>query len=274
MPENPYKSIPAKLLDVIEESGTIKTFVLKPERPILFEAGQFIEMAVPGVGEAPFTPSSSPAVSEKMDVTVMRVGKITEVLHDLSPGAMLGLRGPLGKPYPVDTEFKGKEILVIGGGVGLAPLRSLLYALLDRIDTYKKVVVRFGARSPQDIIYKDLMKKWTTNSPMDFVISVDADDTGKWKGPVGMVTTIMDDLPINISDAVAVVCGPPIMMKFATLKLLELGYADSRIYLSMEKNMSCGIGKCGHCRLGPYFVCEDGPVMTYDKIKNYEAIWD
>jgi len=274
MPENPYKPIPAKLLDVIEESGTIKTFVLKPERPIVFEAGQFIEMAVPGMGEAPFTPSSSPAESEQMDVTVMRVGKITEVLHSLSPGAMLGLRGPLGKPYPVDTDFKGKEILVVGGGVGLAPLRSLLFALLDRIDTYKKVVVRFGARSPQDIIYKELMKKWTTDSPMDFVISVDADDTGKWKGPVGLVTTIMDDLPINISDAVAVVCGPPIMMKFATLKLLELGFADSQIYLSMEKNMSCGIGKCGHCRLGPYFVCEEGPVMTYDQIKNYEAIWD
>ncbi len=274
MPENPYKPIPAKLLDVIEESGTIKTFVLKPERPILFEAGQFIEMAVPGMGEAPFTPSSSPAVSEQMDVTVMRVGKITEALHALSPGAMLGLRGPLGKPYPVDTDFKGKEILVVGGGVGLAPLRSLLYALLDRIDTYKKVVVRFGARSPQDIIYKELMKKWRTDSPMDFVISVDADDTGKWQGPVGLVTTIMDGLPINISEAVAVVCGPPIMMKFATLKLIELGFADSQIYLSMEKNMSCGIGKCGHCRLGPYFVCEEGPVMTYDKIKNYEAIWD
>ncbi len=274
MPENPYKPIPAELLDVIEESGTIKTFVLRPEKPIPFEAGQFIEMEVPGVGEAPFTPSSSPAVSEQMDVTVMRVGKVTETLHDLSPGATLGLRGPLGKPYPVDTEFRDKELVVIGGGVGLAPLRSLLFALLDRIDTYKKVVVRFGARSPGDIIYKELMRKWMTDSPLEMVISVDADDTGEWKGPVGVVTTILDDLPVDVSNALAIVCGPPIMMKFATFKLVELGFADSRIYLSMEKNMSCGIGKCGHCRLGPHFVCEEGPVMKYSEIKNYEGVWD
>ncbi len=275
MPDNPYKPVPAKLLDVITESNSIKTFVLKPEWPVPFSAGQFVELSVPGVGEAPFTPSSSPAVSKQMDVTVMKAGHITDILHALSPGASLGIRGPLGKQYPIDTTFKGKEILVVGGGVGLAPLRALLFALIDRIDTYKKLVVRFGARSPQDLIFKSLMREWQSpQSPLDLVISVDADETGSWHGPVGVVTTILDDLPLDIPNAIAAVCGPPVMMKFATLKLLKLGFAESNIYLSMEKNMSCGIGKCGHCRLGPYFVCEDGPVMTYDTIKDFEGIWD
>ena len=271
---NPYQPITTELLDVIDESRTIKTFVLRPETPLAFQAGQFIELSVPGRGEAPFTPSSSPAVAEQMDVTVMRAGTLTDILHRLTPGATLGLRGPLGKPYPIDTAFKDKEIVDDGGGVGHAPQRSLQFALLDRIDQYRKVVVRFGARSPEDIIYKELVGKWTFNSPLDLVISVDADESGTWQGPVGVVTTVMDNMPVDPAEAIAVVCGPPIMMKFATLKLQKLGFADNRIYLSMEKNMSCGIGKCGHCRIGPYFVCEDGPVMTYDQIKDYEGVWD
>ena len=275
MHKNPYKPVPARLCEVIQESATIKTFVIEPEEPVPFDAGQFVELSIPGIGEAPFTPSSAPAANGKIDITVMRVGSLTDILHELKPGAALGIRGPLGNRYPVDTDFKGKDILVVGGGVGLAPLRALLYALLARIDTYNKVVVRFGARSPDDLIFKSLMQEWLSDSsPLDMVISVDADPKGVWKGPVGLVTTILDDLPVAIPNTVAVVCGPPIMMKFATLKLLELGFTDSQIYLSMEKNMSCGIGKCGHCRLGPYFVCEDGPVMTYDTIKEFEAVWD
>ncbi len=274
MPDNPYRPLSAELLDVIEESSTIKTFVLRPEQPVPFAAGQFVELAVPGCGEAPFTPSSAPGTHARMEISVMRTGKLTDLLHTLRPGAQLGLRGPLGKPYPVDAEFRDREIVVIGGGVGLAPLRSLLYALLERIGQYRKVVVRFGARSPQDLIYKSLMAQWRQAAPFDFVITVDADETGTWTGPVGVVTTIMDNLPVQPAEAIAVVCGPPVMMKFATLKLKKLGFDDARIYLSMEKSMSCGIGKCGHCRIGPYFVCEDGPVMTYAQVKDYEGIWD
>ena len=270
--KNPYRSIESEVLDVITESPTITTVKLKPKELLSFETGQFIEMSVPGVGEAPFTPSSRPSVKDMMDVTVMKVGKVTEKVHTLKKGDIVGLRGPYGKGYPLDS-FKGKEILVLGGGVGLAPLRSLMYALFDRISDFKKIYFRYGARTPKDIIYKNEVKEWSRRSDLDFRITVDAGDE-TWTGHVGLVTTILDGMAINVSGGIAVVCGPPIMMKFSTFKLLDLGFKIENIYLSMEKNMSCGFGKCGHCRLGTYYTCKDGPVFTYDKIKNFPNIWD
>ncbi len=270
--ENPYLPIEATIEDVVEESPTIKTFVLKPKEAIPFETGQFIELTVPGLGEGPFTPSSSPTEKEKMDVTVMSVGKVTSKLHDMKRGERVGLRGPYGKGYPLD-DFKGKEVFVVGGGVGLAPLRSLLYALFGRADDFKRVYLRYGARTPDDIIFKELIPEWTKKHKLDVVLTVDRAENG-WKQNVGVVTTILDDIPVDLKNSVAVVCGPPIMMKFSTFKLLEKGFAHKDIYLSMEKNMSCGIGKCGHCGLGKYYVCRDGPVFTYDLIENMTAIWD
>jgi sulfite reductase subunit B len=269
---NPYRPIETEVLDVITESPTIKTLKLKPKEEIAFETGQFIEMAVPGFGEAPFTPSSDPAVKDIMDVTIMKVGKVTGEVHRLKDGDIVGLRGPYGKGYPLDT-FKAKEVLVLGGGVGLAPLRSLLYALFGRIKDFKKVYFRYGAKTPEDIIYKPQVEEWSKRGDLDFRITVDKGDDS-WKGHVGLVTTILDDMAIDPSQGIAIVCGPPIMMKFATFKLLELGFKDENIYLSMEKNMSCGIGKCGHCRIGIYYACKDGPVFTYDKIKDFPNIWD
>ncbi len=273
MSDNPYKPVPAKIEDVIEETSNIKTFVIKPEKPIPFKSGQFVELTVPGLGEAPFTPSSSPAVKEKMDITIMCVGKVTECLHGLSKGAEVGIRGPLGEPYPL-KKFQGREILVVGGGVGLAPLRALLFGLFEDIKKYKKIIVRFGARTPSDIVYrKDVSNGW--GKDIDIALTVDEGDKS-WKDNVGVVTTILekDKLKSDPKNGVAVVCGHPIMMKFATLKLLDLGYAKKNIYLSMEKNMSCGIGKCGHCRIGPYYACKDGPVFSYDKIESFPKIWD
>ncbi|MBL7076541.1 MAG: FAD/NAD(P)-binding protein [Kiritimatiellae bacterium] len=275
MDNNPYIPVPAKLVDVVEETHNIKTFVVEPVRPIVFEAGQFVEMTVPGYGEAPFTPSSSPAVSDRMEITVMRVGQVTERLHALGPGAELGIRGPLGAPYPLDT-FCGREILIVGGGVGLAPLRALLFGLLEHVDRYHRIVLRYGARTPSDIIYRDAVSSgWGQNGKLDVRVCVDEGDAD-WKGNTGVVTTILEPecLSCDPANGVAVVCGPPIMMKFATLKLLDLGYAPADIYLSMEKNMSCGVGKCGHCRLGRYYACKDGPVFTYDAIESINKIWD
>jgi NAD(P)H-flavin reductase len=134
-------------------------------------------------------------------------------------------------------------------------------------------MLRYGARTPQDIIYKDLVKKWQSGKDIDVKLTVDKSDDS-WKGNVGVVTTILNKADVHIDNSVAVVCGPPIMMKFATFKLLEMGFKDSQVYLSMEKNMSCGFGKCGHCRLGNFYCCKDGPVFTYDKIKNFHEVWD
>ncbi len=270
--KNPYRPIETEVLDVITESPTIVTLKLRPKEELGFKTGQFIELTVPGVGEAPFTPSSSPSVREKMDVTVMKVGKVTNEIHNLNKGNIVGLRGPYGKGYPLD-DFKGKEVLVLGGGVGLAPLRSLMYALFGRMGDFKRVYFRYGARTPKDIIYKEEVKQWSQRSDLDFRITVDNGDES-WKGHVGLVTTILDGMALEADKSIGVVCGPPIMMKFGTLKLLELGFKEENIYLSMEKNMSCGFGKCGHCRIGTYYTCKDGPVFTYDKIKKFPNIWD
>lgn len=267
-----YKPKEVILEDIITESPTIKTFVLKPREEFVFKTGQFIELTLPGIGEAPFTPSSDPNIKDKIDVTIMNVGKVTSVLHSSPKKISLGLRGPYGKGYPLD-KFEGKEILIVGGGVGLAPLRSLLFSLFAEIDKYNKVVVRYGARTPDDIIYKEFIPLWAKKKKVDMVTTVDV-GSPSWKGNVGLVTTILKDLPLNMKNAISIVCGPPIMMKFATLKLLDLGFKPQDIYLSMEKNMSCGLGKCGHCRIGRYYICKDGPVFTYEQLRDIHDIWD
>jgi len=269
---NPYRPVRAVLEEVIEETSTIKTFRIKPDEPVSFATGQFVELAVPGLGEAPFTPSSSPAVSDRMDLTVMRAGLVTERLHALEAGAELGVRGPLGKGYPLD-EFAGRPILVLGGGVGFAPLRSLLYALVDDPKRFGRILVCYGARTPEDLVYRQSYEEWGAKKGLELHVSVDKEAPG-WKGNVGVVTTLLDKVKLDPKTMPAVVCGPPIMMKFGTLKLIELGFPPESIYLSMEKNMSCGVGKCGHCRVGPYFVCKDGPVLTYAQVKDIPRIWD
>jgi len=269
---NPYQPIKAVIEGIIEETPTIKTFVLKPEKEFSFQTGQFIELSFSGFGEGPFTPSSDPGIKDRLEVTIMNVGRLTSKLHTLSPGERVGIRGPYGKGYPIE-EFVNKDILIVGGGVGLAPLRSLIFALFSDLKKYNKVVLRYGARTPKDIVYKNYLPEWSKKEKVDVLVTVDTGDEN-WKGNVGLVTSILKDLPIDVNNAVAVVCGPPIMMKFTTLKLLDIGFKPKDIYLSMEKNMSCGLGKCGHCRLGRFYVCKDGPVFRYEEIKEIEDIWD
>ncbi|NOZ64766.1 MAG: oxidoreductase [Caldiserica bacterium] len=278
MRRNSYLPVPGELVKVVEETPNIKTFRIVPEEEFSFQAGQFIELTVPGVGEAPFTPSSSPFEKEFLEVTVMKVGRVTTTLHALEPGVKLGIRGPFGKPYPLDV-FANKDVVIVGGGVGLAPLRALFLTLMEEKEKYKKIIFCCGAKTPEDFIYKEsILDKWHKefSDKVCFRITVDQADE-KWKGNVGLVTTTLDGVNEEISDfdkSVAVVCGPPVMMKFTTFKLLEIGYKPESIYLSMEKNMSCGLGKCGHCMMGPYYVCKDGPVFPYSKLKNMPKIWD
>jgi len=270
--KNPYRPIRSEVMDVITETPTIKTVKFKPDEPIPFVAGQFIEMTIPGVGEAPFTPSSNPSSKDVMEVTVMKVGKVTEKVHELKKGDIIGIRGPLGKGYPIDS-FKDKELLVVGGGCGLAPLRSLMYELFNRSGDFKKLFFRGGCKTPEEFLYKKEITGWHERKDLNMELTVDKGDSS-WKANVGVVTTIMTGIKMDFKKGIAIVCGPPIAMKFATKKLLELGFQDENIYLSMEKNMSCGIGKCGHCRIGTYYACKDGPVFKYSQIKNFHEIWD
>lgn len=268
---NPYNPIRTEVIDSIVETPTIKTLKLKPQEPIAFAAGQFVELTIPGVGEAPFTPSSRPSDKELLYLTIMKVGTVTEAVHRLEQGDTVGLRGPLGTGYPLER-FKDKEILVVGGGCGFAPLRSLMYTLFERSGDFKKLFFRGGCKSAKEFLYKDELQQWAERQDLDIQLTVDVGDAS-WKGHVGVVTTILDDIDMDCSNGIAIVCGPPIMMKFATAKLSARGFQDSNIYLSMERNMSCGIGKCGHCRIGTYYVCHDGPVFSYDKIKCFPDLF-
>jgi NAD(P)H-flavin reductase len=270
--KNPYASIECTIEKIIEETPNIKTFVLRPKEEFSFATGQFAEITVPGLGEAPFTPSSSPYKKGAVEFTIMKAGLVTSKLHEMKTGEMLGLRGPYGKGYPLDKMY-GKEVLILGGGVGMAPLRSFLLSLLEEADKFKRIVFCYGAKTPADVVYKDQFAEWLKNDKLEVYRSVDKADSS-WKETEGLVVVLLDKFKIDLKNCAAVVCGPPVMMKFGTLKLLQLGHEPENIYLSMEKNMSCGIGKCGHCMMGPYFACKDGPVFTYDKIKDLPKIWD
>lgn len=258
---------------IIDETPTIKTFVVRPDQAIPFRAGQFMQLTVPGVGEAPFTPSSSPSKPETLDFTVIRTGRVTDELHLMGEGDLVGLRGPFGKGYPVD-KLQGNDILVVGGGCGLAPLRSLLYTLFENSEKFKKVSIKYGAKTPGDLVYHYSFEDWAKKDKVSFDTTVDMGGNG-WNGNVGPVTVILDkdDVGVDIGNSYAVACGPEIMLKFVTLKLLEIGYPPERIYLSMNRRMSCGTGKCGRCNIGPYYVCKDGPDFCYAAIKDYPNVF-
>lgn len=264
--ENPYAPIPATLDDVVDETPTIKTFVLSPKEPMEFRAGQFVQVTVPGLGEAPFTPSSSPYEKGFLEVTVLRTGRVTDAMHKLRAGAMLGVRGPFGQGFPLG-KCEGKEVLLVGGGVGLAPLRSLIYALLGQLDKVKRVVIKYGAREPDELLFRSFFDEWGSQDKVSLDITVDSAANG-WDGKVGVVTTLMEGMDIDISNSLLISCGPAVMLKFVTLKALEVGYQPEQIYLSMNRRMSCGIGKCGRCNIGPFYLCKDGPDMCYAKIKD------
>ncbi len=269
--ENPYAPNPAELAEVIEETPTIKTLVVRPAEPMGFKAGQFVQLTLPGVGEGPFTPSSSPLEPERIAITILKTGVLTDRLHECKPGETLGLRGPFGKGYPVD-ELDGMEVLVVGGGVGLAPLRALIYALLARLDCLKRVSIKYGARCKDELLYARQYDEWAGTEKVDFTCTIDRPEPG-WDGRTGVVTTLLKDLDIDRSNSKVFVCGPSVMLKFTTYALLDEGFSPEQVYLSMNRRMSCGMGKCGRCNIGPYYLCKDGPDVKYALIKDYPNVF-
>jgi NAD(P)H-flavin reductase len=259
-----FLPVPAVLEEIAVETPTIKTLVLRPSVPMPFRAGQFVQLELPGVGEAPFTPSSSPNDSERLEITILKTGLVTNALHALEPGVTLGVRGPFGKGYPVDR-LAGQKVLVVGGGVGLAPLRSLIYHLFDDPAAAASVSIRYGARSPDELCFRREYDAWKLREGVDFQETIDRPAAG-WGGHVGLVTTLLDEFDLDVENTYALACGPEVMLRFVTWKLLDMGMPEERIYLSMNRNMSCGMGICGRCNIGPYYLCKDGPDMCYADI--------
>lgn len=230
-----------------------------------YHPGQFVELSVFGAGEAPFCLSQSPTRSEFIEVTIRRAGAVTSRLDTYQPGDVVGLRGPFGNSFPFERA-RGKDLIFVGGGIGLPPLRSLINYVLDHRAEYGNVSVFYGARTPADRVYKNELAAWSRSSDLALVETVDrADDT--WAGHVGVVTTLLKGMKVNAAGTIAFTCGPPVMLTFVMAELLGLGLAPSNIVTTLERYMKCGVGKCGHCCVGHHYICVDGPVYNFDQIQ-------
>ena len=237
--KNPYQPQKAVIDKVIDETPGIKTFVVKPENGFKFHCGQFAELTIPGIGEAPFAMSSPCYKPEILEFTIQDVGYMTSQLHEMKEGDVVGVRGPYGNGFPLE-DFYGKEVLLLIGGVGFPPARTLLYSLLNEKNKFPRILMCYGARTPEDIVYKYQIEDF--RKQIELHLTVDKADKN-WTETEGVVTVLMDKVEVDIRKSAAVVIGPPIMMKFGTLKLLDVGYQPQDIYLSMERKMYCGIGQ-------------------------------
>jgi len=266
-----YVPTMARLLQVEQITELEKVFTLElPDGHSLGnEPGQFVEVSLFGIGEAPISISSSPSRSNgTFELCIRRVGDVTNALHQMEPGAMLGIRGPFGNPFPV-AEMKGKDILFAAGGLGLAPLRSLINEVLDQRGLFGRVIILYGTKQPSEILFKDELAEWAERDDVEFHMTVDLGDED-WKGNVGVITTLFPKITVNSRATVAATCGPPIMYRFVLMELLGKGIPETQIYLSLERRMKCGVGKCGHCQINGLYCCQDGPVFRYADVKGLE----
>jgi NAD(P)H-flavin reductase len=247
-----------------EDTFTLELVPVDETTKISYLPGQFNMLYVFGVGEVPISISSDPAVTSRLEHTTRRVGAVTKAMGLLKPGGTIGVRGPFGSHWPV-AEEDGRDFVVVAGGIGLAPLRPVLYHLMAQREKYRNIVLLYGARSPEEILYKHELERWRGKFDLEVQVTVDRGASG-WRGNVGVVTPLVARAPFNPSNTVALVCGPEIMMRFAVMELQKRGVAAERTYLSMERNMKCALGYCGHCQYGPTFVCKDGPVFRLDNI--------
>lgn len=229
------------------------------------QPGQFNMLYVFGVGEAPISISGDPEDCPAIVHTTRVVGAVTKAMGALKRGDLIGVRGPFGKPWPV-AEEAGRDFLIVAGGIGLAPLRPALYTLMKHREKYRKIVLLYGARTPEDILYRRELERWRGKFDLEIQVTVDRGAAG-WRGNVGVVTTLIGRAPCDPSNTLALVCGPEVMMRFTLMELQKRGIAAQRIFVSMERNMKCAVGFCGHCQYGPNFICKDGPVFRFDRIE-------
>lgn len=260
---------PATIKKIIEESKDVMSYVLQTDehQRMVARPGQFVEVSIQGFGEATFAVTRTAKDGSDFTISVKRMGHLTKMLHRAVPGDMVGIRGPYGNSFPVD-DWKGKDITVIGGGIGLAPLRPVIDHILQHRKDYGKLEIIFGARTPGDILYKEDLKIWEDDKKITLHTTIDVPFEG-WSGRVGVVPVVVKDLALKPDNKIAIVCGPPIMIKFTVAALRELKWPDDRIFTTLEMKMQCGIGQCGRCNIGEKFICKDGPVFSLDQIPGH-----
>lgn len=265
-PKDPMLPHPFTIERVQRELSDTFTMELVAEggRPFAFKPGQFNMLYVFGIGEVPISISGDPADRSKLIHTTRAVGAVTKALDAMKAGDTLGVRGPYGTAWPVEAAY-GQDLVFVAGGVGLAPLRPAIYHAMANRERFGRVVVLYGARTPEDILFKKELERWRGRFDMDVGVTVDR-ATGKWGGNVGVVTKLVARGGFDPLHTTAFVCGPEVMMRYVGQELERKGVAPDSIWLSMERNMKCGCGLCGHCQWGPHFVCKDGPVFRYDRV--------
>ena len=250
----------------ITDSEKLFEIVLPGGENLNHEPGQFVMISLLGVGEAPFSISSSPTKLGSFELVIRDVGKLTHALHRLKAGDEVGIRGPFGKGFPVHI-LEGSDLLFVAGGLGIVPLHSLINYAIDNRRDFGKVNILLGCGKPEDLLFSDELDEWTRRLDVNFECTVDRADSG-WKGNIGLITMLIPGVNLDPVRTFAVVVGPPIMYKFVISMLLEKGIPERQILISLERHMKCGLGKCGHCQINGIYCCQEGPVFSYDKIKN------
>lgn len=270
--QNPLVPEPYRVHRIYRETHDTFTLELRPKSAVAphFAAGQFNMLYIFGVGEVPISISGDPTKEGMFVHTTRSVGMITRAMNELKRGDIVGVRGPFGSHWPTE-EANGSDVVIVAGGIGLAPLRPVMYKILSEREKYGKVVLLYGTRSPEDILYRRELERWRGQFDLEVDVTVDR-ATDKWHSHVGVVTTLIPTATFDPFHTVAMVCGPEVMMRFTIRELQKRGVMEDKIFVSMERNMKCAVGFCGRCQFGPTFVCKDGPVFKYSRIKELLAI--
>ncbi len=268
--ESPFLPAPAEIVrkDRLNDTETLYQLRLADGTELGQLPGQFVEVSVFGIGEAPFSVSSSPTRGDAFELCIRRVGDVTSALERLALGEHIGIRGPLGRGFPLE-QMRGRNVLIIAGGLGIVPLRSLITNILDEREDFSNVTILYGCKTPKELLFRDELNRWQAREDIDFRITTDIAEPG-WKGNVGPVTTLFRRLAVDPRNTVPVMVGPPVMFKHVVKQVLACGIPEDRIILSLERRMKCGIGECGHCQINGIYVCQDGPVFTYAELKRLE----
>ena len=275
--DNPYKPELARIISIDPMVEDNYLFRFRFEDPVMnnsfqYKPGQFMELSVIGVGESPISISSTPTRRGVIEMCIRRVGRVTNALYRLKPNDLIGLRGPFGNGFPME-EMKGQSLLIVAGGLGMVPLRSVLLYALDNRQDFDRIILMYGTRYPDFLLFRSELEALSLRSDSECHLIVEkpalSPQTPEWRGKFGLVTDLFDDVKdLDVNNTYALVVGPPIFYRFVLSKCLEMGFSKNRILMSLERRMECGIGKCGHCEIGNKKVCTDGPVFTYWDVMN------